>query len=1123
MAGPIIVEGPDGQEYEFPEGTSPDVMKQAMRKRYASNAPAQPPSPFIQKGVDMVSSAQATPPQMRASLPAATGPDRLQNRTDSAVLAKARDVQADIANATRKARVKPVDRRAEEAGRAETQRVMGGFDSPLTMAMGGNAAQIAGQAAGQQVYDEAGVASPSGALQVRGLNSMALGIPAMVNEDFRNQVGMAGRDRPGESLAGDIAGFLVPGELGWKAGGATYNATLKPLVNALLPKGGSALARGTRFAERGAENVAAWSGQNALMQGTVSASTQAAEQDRPVTVADMASGAEAGATDPFNVLGPAALMGLNRIFKYASTGGRTATPDNIAREVAGSTAGRSGSGTVLNAEALGGPVDGRAERVLTRMLGEVGYRPNDIRAALASFDQLANQTTDLPTLTARLKDVLIDQLGPRAEQVIQDFLQGAGVSRGGTAGQAVSDAASADYGRLGQFLEDSANARLGAGSRYDTLTGAQQEMERIGKEGYERTFNAPAPDAAAVDDLKQALDFFANSELASPLRQIASGKMLNVEQMIAKDPRRAAHWMQMAAGQKAQEAFDAGNKVLGNAYTDMRNQILKRLENEGVAPGYQQARMQFGDEFGIEQAVTFGSRFFTKVTDTVGVRQLAEDLRNLTPDQQEAALLSIRDELLRLAGRGREGSAPRLTQLNTDASLGGLETVVGEKGGQLANDIRFIDERLARVRRTDPGANSRTASNQEARDFADRAVSNRIVRTVGNALKAIGGDAILTSATGAPTPIMMARGLAGKAGESLARGRQGKIDDVTSLLLRDVGPQSRSPMPGDDMPPLTTRDPSGGAPPPASGGQSVGRGFVPSMSTPANQPANALSGVRSNGFSIPTSVGDAVVSGAVGSGTGSVMGMQYDLNGDGKIDDTDKMIGAAGGMALFMGGPRAYGAAKNALSDVSQAGFGAGGKKPPKPDSPEAIAAAVKGIATKKTPEPTRLERMVEEGKNASVPPINTLPREADALGAQAERMAARGLTPIEIYDQTGVAMIPYNGGSVPIVSPAMGPEELTRKFYAWLAQPPAKRPDWVKDIISKAPRKKGLMLTEKAPAPVQTNALAEQPLPKAGFPYGGVAVGTLAGAATGIPAGALAGYAMTRDQNRPRNALSGQ
>jgi hypothetical protein len=210
-----------------------------------------------------------------------------------------------------------------------------------------------------------------------------------------------------------------------------------------------------------------------------------------------------------------------------------------------------------------------------------------------------------------------------------------------------------------------------------------------------------------------------------------------------------------------------------------------------------------------------------------------------------------------------------------------------------------------------------------------------------------------------------------------------------------------------------------------------------------------------------------------------------------------------------------------AASPILTAGAG-GGRKPPKPDSPEAIKAAVRDIAKPK-PEPTRLEQMVEAGKDASVPPINTMPRQADALGAQAERMVARGLSPIEIYDQTGVAMIPYNGGNVPIVSPKMGPEELTRVFYSWLKEPPAKRPDWVQKIVDQAPRKKGLLLTEREriAAPPQANALAQQPLPPERFPVGAAALGAGAGILTGVPAGIVGGTLMAREQERKRNALA--
>jgi len=199
-------------------------------------------------------------------------------------------------------------------------------------------------------------------------------------------------------------------------------------------------------------------------------------------------------------------------------------------------------------------------------------------------------------------------------------------------------------------------------------------------------------------------------------------------------------------------------------------------------------------------------------------------------------------------------------------------------------------------------------------------------------------------------------------------------------------------------------------------------------------------------------------------------------------------------------------------SPILTAGAG-GGRKPPKPDSPEAIRNALKGMAKPPKP-PTRLEQMVEEGKGAVVPPINTLPSEAGAAGSKALRMLERGKTPLDIYDETSVALLPYNGANIPIVSSKMGPEELTRVFYGWLAEPPAKRPAWVKRIIDDAPKKKGMMLTQKVEPPPTP---PPPPLPPPGFPIGGVALGAGAGILTGIPAGVVGGALMAREQDRKR------
>jgi hypothetical protein len=273
---------------------------------------------------------------------------------------------------------------------------------------------------------------------------------------------------------------------------------------------------------------------------------------------------------------------------------------------------------------------------------------------------------------------------------------------------------------------------------------------------------------------------------------------------------------------------------------------------------------------------------------------------------------------------------------------------------------------------------------------------------------------------------------------------------------------------------------------------------------------------------ISTSASPVRTSGIVGSGdlTGAAYGA-----GLGGIAPADSAEERARNMAVGAGIGLAPGVINRVRGTgtvgdpILTAGAG-GGRKPPKPDSPEAIKAAVRDIA-KPPKAPTRLEQMVEAGKDASVPPINAMPTEAGAAGAKALRMLERGRTPLDIYDETSVALLPYNGANIPIMSSKMGPEELTRVFYSWLAEPPAKRPAWVQRIIDDAPKKKGMLLTERQQvAPPQTNALA-QPLPPARFPGGAAALGAGAGILTGIPAGALGGPLMAREQDRKRNALA--
>jgi hypothetical protein len=305
-----------------------------------------------------------------------------------------------------------------------------------------------------------------------------------------------------------------------------------------------------------------------------------------------------------------------------------------------------------------------------------------------------------------------------------------------------------------------------------------------------------------------------------------------------------------------------------------------------------------------------------------------------------------------------------------------------------------------------------------------------------------------------------------------------------------------------------TPPPPAGAPPPQ-----VPPGSAPAPRTVGVAPATAAP------VGAPAPTTPTRTSGIVGSGDLTNAAFGAGLGGIAPAESPEERarnmaIGTGIGIA---GGSRTVGKVLGVQGDdvARTAGVG-GGRKPPKPDSPEAIKAAVRDIA-KPPKAPTRLEQMVEEGKDAAVPPINTLPSEAGAAGSKALRMLERGRTPLDIYDETSVALLPYNGANIPIVSSKMGPEELTRVFYGWLAEPPAKRPAWVKRIIDDAPKKKGMMLTQKVEPPPTPPS---PPLPPPGFPIGGVALGTAGGIATGVPVGIVGGALMAREDARNQRTV---
>lgn len=769
--------------------------------------------------------------------------------------------------------------RANQAGKAAGGAALEGqnLSNPAAFYMAGPASLVPRRNAEQEVMNDAGVMTPDQAGYIRTVNSVALGLPTL-NETFRGAVKQAGEDQPGASLVGDIGGSILPAQLAFNVTKGAYNATLKPFINKVLPQGSSKLAQGTRLAVHGGEQMGTWAGQNALYRGTTGASIDAAMEGRAPTFEDVKRGAIAGATDPINAAGGLGGIGLSRTLRFVKTGGRTSVPTDRA-DFASGLAGRApGSGTILDAERFG-DIDPLAEKQLVRLLEGAGYRRNDIRAALNSFEDASQGIVDEALLPTRLKDIFVEKLGDQAAGPIDDFLKGAGNSTGAPSARIVADGVKEDTKALSQFVNDSANRRFGSGGRYETFKAAEQDLKEIGTQ-YENLFKPGAVVASPQDEqaLREVVAFYAgDKEMMKYVSAQARKLKMTPEEFIESNPRRAAHMMQQVAREIADET---ASRTMANAYGGIRDNLLQPLE--AATPGYRQAREAFGDEYGFQQALGFANRFFTKAEDDIAVGLLAEEFAAMNPRQQEAAKIGMRDEALKFANRRTEGGSARLTKVGNEPSLAAMERVFGQDGAEFANDLRAT---LARSDRNTyiSTAGPNTTNKAEAIKKAQEAVSNPLTRQIGNALQAFGVDSAVTAGSGIPAPIMTMRmGIAGM-GERMAKGRQGKIDNLTDLLMRNAGARPRAPMSGDGPVPTPT----------AAAPGALSQGADPVMS-PTDLP------VRSAGFSPSSADGANALTGGLIGGAAA-----QDIDGDGVVSPWERATFAAGGAGAGVVGMRA--------------------------------------------------------------------------------------------------------------------------------------------------------------------------------------------------------------------------
>lgn len=167
----IVVEGPDGRKFSFPDTMPQSEINAFMRNKYGTKSRNETVDQYLARVV----------------------------REQDATQARARDI----------------DRRAAEAGRAEGERAAErmGVTNPLMMAVAAPAIGMAQQAGARPVYDREGTILPDEAAGLSAINAAGFFIPGLVNQRFGQRLEEGRRQEPVAAFAGDIAGGFPSGEV----------------------------------------------------------------------------------------------------------------------------------------------------------------------------------------------------------------------------------------------------------------------------------------------------------------------------------------------------------------------------------------------------------------------------------------------------------------------------------------------------------------------------------------------------------------------------------------------------------------------------------------------------------------------------------------------------------------------------------------------------------------------------------------------------------------------------------------------------------------------------------------------------------------------------------------------
>lgn len=463
----------------------------------------------------------------------------------------------------------------------------------------------------------------------------------------------------------------------------------------------------------------------------------------------------------------------------------------------------------------------QAWQAINRILTNSGVPRDRIDAWLAKLPQSLPSLADgsvqgsarAPTVAQFLEREFADEF-PEIRQNLRTVLLERRLSR--TAGDrsptTVRDTVQDMRGSQVPYLEESLNKNLGDTARTGTRQQVAENLKQIGEEGYKPIVSQTAtPERATA--IQSVLTGPGMNELGRPLRQIAAGEGIDIEQMIAQRPIEAAHWMQHKARLLAEEN---GDTALGNAYGKMRDRILKTIDDLTAPDGrtYAQIRKEYGDEAGIKGALTAGDRFGAIVRNPDGANQFIEKFKEATPEQQAAQLASIRDWAgSKLRGGGEEGAA-RMTELQNIAVLDTLDKL-GPQGKALADDIRAVRDEEQFLGSFYPKSESATASNTVAREQGPDIYSRSAKGSAGMTAAA---DGTLMAAGATHAPLLTALRQGPKLYRGMMQPKTATREDMTRLLMARPGARPKGEtVASPPTPPTRTIPPRG--PEPAKIGQ----------------------------------------------------------------------------------------------------------------------------------------------------------------------------------------------------------------------------------------------------------------------------------------------------------------